>query len=382
MYHHLGHVTLKSGETVEAGVVVGPDDAWAGRVCALLGHKSQPWQWQNGVCVTRRDLGIDVRFYLLHRGGVPFSNILVVEHAGVGLFGHVFTKPEDRRKHATSLLMALQMRDFKERARNAAPRSDATNTPGRALYLGTGFNSPPYHIYASEGFVGLEPGSGVMTYTPPPITSTPAPVPSGRASASPFSPSTGHDSLAAFESEYFGSDTDPTVIEAVSWKHWPTSSPLFCSKHAGHHGVTPIVRMVGPRLLGRTLTEEATLLMIRANESAARDSASRPAAVALRNTRTDAVLGFASWQWDETWPSTALIDVFCHGRHWRRAADMLAALGIPKENRRIAYADPGASEKLAALGSLGLYAATTIPRAAVLGVKGLPRFDAVMLMSE
>ncbi|HAA73566.1 TPA: hypothetical protein DCE37_00380 [Candidatus Latescibacteria bacterium] len=40
----------------------------------------------------------------------------------VGLFGHVFTKPEERRKGAANALME----DFRQRG-------------GKALYLGTGY---------------------------------------------------------------------------------------------------------------------------------------------------------------------------------------------------------------------------------------------------
>jgi hypothetical protein len=75
VYKSLGTVTLKDREQVEAGVVIGPDPAWADRVGDLLSHKSGVWRWQNARCL-RDDLGIDVRFYLLHRDGSPFANML------------------------------------------------------------------------------------------------------------------------------------------------------------------------------------------------------------------------------------------------------------------------------------------------------------------
>ncbi|MBT6147039.1 MAG: hypothetical protein HOH74_16510, partial [Gemmatimonadetes bacterium] len=69
MYESLAEVTLKDGERVEAGVVVCPDAEWAERIEALLGHKGDVWRWQNRCCAWD-ELGIDARYYLLHRDGV------------------------------------------------------------------------------------------------------------------------------------------------------------------------------------------------------------------------------------------------------------------------------------------------------------------------
>ncbi|MCB0085234.1 MAG: hypothetical protein KDE47_30045, partial [Caldilineaceae bacterium] len=74
MYESLGTVTLKSGETVEAGVVKGPDPTWATQLETLLWHKGDPWNWQNARCLERA-LAVEVYFYVLHRGDDPFANI-------------------------------------------------------------------------------------------------------------------------------------------------------------------------------------------------------------------------------------------------------------------------------------------------------------------
>ena len=150
MYTALGSVHLKSGEKVEIGVVSGPDLEWAERVEKLLGHKGPVWQWQNSATV-RRELGIEPCFYLLHRQGEPLANVATFTYRGVGHFGHVWTRPADRRQGAASQLMGLQMAHFGMQG-------------GKALFLGTGYDSAPYHIYASHGFVGLEPKSGQMEY--------------------------------------------------------------------------------------------------------------------------------------------------------------------------------------------------------------------------
>jgi hypothetical protein len=76
---------------------------------------------------------------------------MIVGHGGAGILGHVFTKPEHRRKGAYSRLMAHQMRDV----------------PGRGfqvLTLGTGFDSHAYWIYHSFGFRGIREGSGQMKW--------------------------------------------------------------------------------------------------------------------------------------------------------------------------------------------------------------------------
>ena len=64
----LEDVRLRTGETVEAAAIRGPDLDWAERIEALLGHKPPFWCWQNSA-VVRRDLGLDAHFYVLHRGG-------------------------------------------------------------------------------------------------------------------------------------------------------------------------------------------------------------------------------------------------------------------------------------------------------------------------
>ena len=70
----------------------------------------------------RHELGIDVYYYLLHRDGQLIVNMMNIQYKGVGLFGHVFTKLEERWKGGANALME----DFRQRG-------------GKALYLGTGY---------------------------------------------------------------------------------------------------------------------------------------------------------------------------------------------------------------------------------------------------
>ena len=296
MYTELGRVRLKSGEQVEAGVVAGPDLEWAVRVEALLGHKGPIWQWQNAATV-RRDLSIEPRFYLLHRQGEPLANIATFTHRGVGHFGHVWTRPADRRQGAASQLMGVQMAHFRQ-------------VGGQALFLGTGYDSAPYHIYASHGFVGLEPKSGQMEYYT--------------------------RSRAQFEGEYFASGV--VRSEEVQWRHWPASAALFLGSFPG------AVRCASLRLFGRSSTEGPFLHLIQEKEQRREQGVPARARV-LCQAATGAVVGLAMWDWDPLWPSTCLVDVYCHPGFWEHGWALLGELALPTAERCVAYNDQGCRSK-------------------------------------
>lgn len=309
MYHELGSVPLRDGEWVMAAVVTGPDEAWAGRLEGLLGHKGEPWNWQNSA-VLRQPLGLDARFYILHRDGVPFANILTVTSGGVGTFGHVWTRPADRRKGASSRLMELLLPDF------------AANG-GQALYLHTGYESVAYWLYERFGFRSFSPQDGHMAYF------------------------VGDEE--AFLADYFAGET--AVIEPLSWHHWPTSQPLFAGAWPGHVRCAPL------GLTGRQITEAAFLPLLREQEA---EPAAGTTAV-LRQPQTGAVCGFACWQWHPIWWGMVLLDVYCHPDYWDRASDLLAALSLPDAERVLAYADEDCPQKWAALQGLGLEKTAVFP---------------------
>lgn len=296
MYTPLGSVRLKSGEAVEVGVVSGPDLDWAERVERLLGHKGPIWQWQNAAAV-RRELGIEPRFYLLHRQGEPLANIATFTHRGVGHFGHVWTQPADRRQGAASQLMGVQMAHFRQEG-------------GQALFLGTGYDSAPYHIYASHGFVGLEAKSGQMEYYA--------------------------QNKAQFEAGFFARGV--VQVEEVQWRHWPASAALFLGDSPG------AVRCAPLKLLGRSSTEGPFLDLIQ-GEARCREKGELSRARVLCQTATQAVVGLATWDWDPLWPSTCVVEVYCHPDFWEEGGDLLAALPLPEAERYVAYSDTGCLEK-------------------------------------
>jgi Acetyltransferase (GNAT) domain len=317
MYQKLDTITLKNGEQVEAGVVRGPDQEWAQRLVTLLWHKGDPWNWQNAQ-VLERDLGLDAFFYVLHRDGQPLANIMTIECQGVGHFGHVWTVPEDRQKGASSALMALQMGHFAERG-------------GQALFLGTGYDSVPYHMYARFGFRGIEPGNGYMTYY--------------------------RTTQADFENQYFAAPTDGAdmVAQPLTWRHWPASAALFLGDFPG------LVRCARAQLFGRESTEGPMLPLLLETEARQRQG-EPPATFVLEHPATQAVVGLASWQWDALWPGVCLVDLYCHPHYWDYGADLLDALPLPTDGRAIAHADAGSEEKLALLTNAGFREVTRLPQ--------------------
>jgi hypothetical protein len=304
VYEKLNEVELKGGERVELGRVRGPDLDWAARIEALLLHKGPLWNWQNSA-VLRRELGLDAYFYVLHRDGEPLANMMTVEHGGVGHFGHVWTRPEDRRKGAASLIMDAQMADFKRRG-------------GQALFLGTGYDSAPYHIYAARGFVGLEAESGYMAYY--------------------------ERDEAAFYADYFAAS--PVEIRDLAWCDWPASAALFLADFPG------VVRCPSIGLLARSSTEGSFLTLLEEAEKRRLDGEGERVRV-LVSSRTGAVSGLALWAWDAQWPHTCQIDLYCHPQYWPQAGELLQSLAVPRAERYVVYADALCREKGEVLAAAG-----------------------------
>ena len=311
MFQDLDPITLKSAEAVQAGVVHGPDLEWASRIEAFLSHKGPPWQWGNEqVLRTGTDLG--VFFYLLHRKGDPFANIMTIEHRGVGLLGHVYTRPEDRRQGAATQLMALLMDDFRQRG-------------GQALFLGTGYDSPAYHIYRAHGFASIEPESGQMVYYT--------------------------TSLEEFEAAFYAPGA--TAAEPAGWLHWPASTPLFAGAFPG------VVRGAGLGLWGRRTTEGPFLPLLQ-DQLERNASGLPPRALALVQQATRAVAGLAMWSDHPLWPDACLVDLYCHPDYWDRGGALLQALEIPARPTRVACCDAGLLPKAEALSAAGFRCGATL----------------------
>ncbi|RJP72924.1 MAG: N-acetyltransferase [Candidatus Zixiibacteriota bacterium] len=309
MYRHLSTVTLKTGEIVDLCLIQGPDPEWAPRLERMLGHKGELWKWQNHETLTA-DLGMEARYYVLHRDGRPFANVMTVERDGVGILGHVWTDPDDRRRGAASVILQIQMEDFRQRG-------------GRALYLGTDYDQPPYHIYGGFGFRGVEPGSRYMEYHPA--------------------------SRDTFQDTYFA--PGEVEIEDLAWRHWPLSPPLFLGDFPGR------VRLAAVGLVGRISPEGPLLNLLRVELR--RDEALPRRVRVLVRRDGGAVVGVAGWTEHPLWPDTLLVDLYCHPRFWSRAGELLSRLALSDGPRRVTYSD--SPDKDAALQAAGFVPAATLP---------------------
>jgi hypothetical protein len=281
--------TLSSGEQVEVAKILCPDVLWAEHVEKLLSHKGEPWNWQNSQFL-RTDVGFETRFYVLHRNGLPFANVLLSEGNDLGIVNHVWTIPEDRQKGSSKSLMQIAMGDFKTRQ-------------GQALFLQAGYGEIAYHMYQKFDFESIEPQSGYMHwYT-----------------------NSEKDFLANFFAD------GQTKITPLEWRHWLTVQPLLQGNDEC------ITRVLALKHIGRRTTEGAFLTLLR-DEFVNRAKGEKPRAYVLELT-SGAVVGFVMWSWHPLWPDTCLVDVYCHAKYWDKAQELLSGLELPKADRYLAYAD-------------------------------------------
>lgn len=151
MYRQLGEGRLHGGEVLEIGVVEAPDPAWAERVGRFLLHKGGDWNYhiKRALDGPLDDLRTD--FYVGLVDGELVSQVMISGAHRAGILSHVFTAPGWRQRGAYRQVMAAQMADM--------PRQGV-----EILTLGTGYDSHPYHIYASFGFRPVAPEQGFMRW--------------------------------------------------------------------------------------------------------------------------------------------------------------------------------------------------------------------------
>ena len=149
-----------------------------------MGHKPETYRWHIDCCVHEVLDLLETRFYVGKVDGHIISNVMITEYDGIGTLGHVFTLSDQRRKGACKAIMKCQMDDFRRRG-------------GKALYLGTGYDSHPYHIYKSFGFDSVYDESGFMCYF----------------------------AIEDFDVNYF-SDLDVHVKDHIEWHDWAKITAL------------------------------------------------------------------------------------------------------------------------------------------------------------
>jgi len=283
MYTKLKNVKLKSGENMEIGVVQAPDSEYADGIKSLLAHKSEKFRWHIERCLEGPLDGLETYFYigqvsepLPHENREVIANIMTVEHIGVGILGHVFTKPEHCRKGACTNIMASQMEHFRRRG-------------GRALYLGTGYDSPAYYIYSKYGFESVIAKLGFMKYYVDPD----------------------------FDENYFA--PDDVHIKDVQWHDWSKMTALT-GIVGGDYLRSLVFSIYGPsNFEGDFLSFKYGL----ETEEKYHDAK-------LLETRNGAIVGFAIIIEDARWnPSAYILDLFAHPYFLEKSTKLIEAIDIP-----------------------------------------------------
>jgi GNAT superfamily N-acetyltransferase len=301
MFNSLGDEKLRSAETLTVGVISAPDNDFAAPIQSLLGHKGPEWQFHIKAALRGETDLLETRYYVGFLNGAPVGNVMTLETRGVGILGHVYTRPEHRRKGVCQAIMRHVMDDFRERS-------------GHVLQLGTGFESPPYWIYHSFGFRSLK--AGFMRYA--------------------------GESGDAFEREWFAADTVRAMI--MEWRHWPLVA-LLGAQTGGE-----LLRSAAWRLYGIGNLETPIVRTLSAR------SDNRGASAVVLETARGAVVGCATLHPTGSgmngWPGVWIFDFFTHPNFAAHAVEMLHALPLPS-GKIIAYVDAGAPDKAAVLEAHG-----------------------------
>jgi GNAT superfamily N-acetyltransferase len=299
MYRKFATLQLKSGETMELGVVLAPEPPLKDKIAALLQHKGGVWNWHVERCMVEKLDELETRFHIGLLGDAPIANVMTLEYKGVGILGHVFTRPEHRRKGACQAIMVEVMKNFKERG-------------GRLLHLGTGFNSPPYWIYHSFGFRGLADGSGHMRY----------------------------EAVPNVERDLFA--PSPAKVVDVLWRHWPMMPALTSTKEGDY------LRNLSYQHFGFANFEGPFVDMKRSLET-------DPAHFRCKLLETPAgvVAGYAMVRPNPHWRGAVnVVEFFVHPNFSDHGAELLRALPLPPGKAQC-FADSASAQKMAALKECG-----------------------------
>ena len=298
MYEKFADVELRTGQSMEVGVVLAPDLEYAEEVKKFLGHKPETYRWHIDCCVREVLDLLETRFYIGKVDGEIISNIMITEYDGIGTLGHVFTLPNQRRKGACKAIMGYQMDDFRHRG-------------GKALYLGTGYDSHPYHIYKSFGFDSVYDGSGFMSYF----------------------------ATEDFDVNYFV-DLDVHVKDNIEWHDWAKITALT--------GITngDQIRSVALGIYGPSNFEGGFLSFKQELETGVDYHAAK-----LLQNASGAVVAMATVKQNE---DIMLLDIFAHPLFWTQLGALLDSLGISSSKVQC-YAETKSKEKIKLLHEFGFH---------------------------
>ena len=304
MYQRLGDAVLKNGETVEIGLVTPPFDEYAERLRKLLVHRGWEWGYQLGLSVEGKTDELENRFYVARRGDVFISNVCTFEKEGVGVLEHVWTPPEERLKGLCNAIFEKLMADF--RARKV-----------KLMLLGTGYDTPPYHIYRKFGFKGFFRGSGLMRWSSEP----------------------------GFEKNYFG--PGETKVVHATWSAWPRINALAAEPEE-------YVKSIAYGKFFRTYFEDACIYLMHgmANNP-------RICARLLERETNGAIVGYAWTVPHGLFPDAWLLDLYAHPNHKSGYEKLLAEMKWPA-GKVVCYVDPAQRGKTRALRAAGFEREATL----------------------
>jgi len=295
-------VTIKSGQQLHIVRVAAPDAEWKEPIMKVLGHKGDPWVDTIRMTLEQSLEGVQCYYYLGLLDGEIVGNITSTEatEVGVGILGHVFTNPSHRRKGICTALMETVTGDFGARG-------------GQAMTLGTGHDSPPYHIYSSFGFAGIGT-SGRMIW----------------------------EARPGFLNDYFAADS--TDVADISWPDWPRLDLLYTIPTGSflrgiyftHYGPSEYEDYL-PRLWKLTTDTECgqSKVLIKPGGE---------------------VVGHALLLPDPHWHRDVwLLDLFVHPDFYPATGELLAAIELPPARKVQAYADSQSPEKIQLLQEAGFH---------------------------
>ena len=305
MIETLRHARLKTGERLRIAALTAPAGRYAEAIRQFLAHKGQPWLLHVEMANQALTDRLRTTYYVGLLNGGLVGNVMIVDDGRVGILGHVFTAPDHRRKGICQHLVAAATEGFRAAG-------------GRALTLGTGFESPAYWIYHGSGFRSIGPGSGHMVFEARPGAFT------------------RHFAPAA------------TRVADAAWEHWPGISALFIQ------GEGDRLRSAAYAVHGSVGFEGGFLTL-----QCQRKRLGVQAKVLI--TRTGAVVGTAILQRDSRWPAPVhILDLFVHPSFRGQERRLLRSVRLPAAAKIQAYLDLPSAGRARALQAAGFRREATL----------------------
>ena len=308
MVEQLPSVTLKSGETAEIYKVIGPEPEWEERLLSRISHKGPLWDKPMQAALREGLPGLTMTFSQMRLNDYAVGNLTLVQALDrpVAILQHVFTDPEHRRKGVCRHLLTVLLEDFAAQS-------------GRAMYLGTDYDSAPFHMYRCFGFEGI---------------------------------GTSGDMVRHFDDDYPGNFWLPgkTTIRETRWGDWPLLMALYELERGWD------LRGYFFGQFGYSSYESAYCKLQEAMEEEKAEQV-----MVLECEETGALAGHAFLAYDEKWPNGPLVlDFFVHPDFMDDATRLLEAIQMPPEIKIQAYCDSRAEARGGILEAIGFELEATL----------------------